>query len=129
MARLCEKCDGRCCRYVALEIDKPETKNDFDDVRWYTAHRGVSVFVAGKRWYLRFASRCNYLTPDKRCEIYKARPRICRKHDVAECEGPRGEDAMDLEFSQPSEVEAYYKRIVKPKCSARKTRKKERKAK
>lgn len=129
MANLCEKCDGRCCRYVAIEIDKPVTKSDFDDVRWYTAHRAVSVFVQDKRWYISFASRCNFLTSDNRCEIYKTRPKICRKHEISECEGPRGDDSSKLVFNKPSDVEEYYKRVVEPKRSARKKRKKKRKAK
>lgn len=115
MGRLCEKCDGRCCRYVAVEIDEPTTKGDFDDVRWYTAHRGVSVFVEDKRWHINFSSRCNYLTQDNQCEAYESRPRICRDHDMSDCEGPEGEYRFELELRTPAEVEAYYENVVKPK--------------
>jgi len=107
---------------VAVEIDEPTTKGDFDDVRWYTAHRGVSVFVEDKRWYINFSSRCNYLTRDNQCEVYECRPQICRDHAVSECEGPEGEYRLELELRTPAEVEAYYENVVKPK--RRKKRKK-----
>ena len=42
---LCEHCAAACCRYLALPIDKPTTKRDYDDIRWYLMHEGVSVFV------------------------------------------------------------------------------------
>ena len=82
-ANRCNKCDGRCCRYIAVEIDKPVSKGDFDDLRWYIAHRGVTVFVEDKRWYVNFSSRCNFLTSDHRCEAYEDRPKICRDHDAS----------------------------------------------
>ena len=56
---LCEKCVGLCCRYLALPIDTPKTKGDFDDVRWYLAHEGISVFVEEGDWYINIANRCN----------------------------------------------------------------------
>ncbi|RMF80705.1 MAG: YkgJ family cysteine cluster protein, partial [Planctomycetota bacterium] len=32
---LCEHCTGFCCRYIALPIEEPETRQDYDDIRWY----------------------------------------------------------------------------------------------
>ena len=118
----CNQCYGHCCRYVAVELDTPTTKGDFDDIRWYTAHPGVTVFVEDKRWYVNFGSRCNFLTSDRRCEIYATRPKICRKHDPSGCEGPQGEYAFDLELRTPQEVETYYDKVVKPKKRKRRGR-------
>lgn len=123
MAVLCDKCDGRCCRYVAVEIDEPTTKNDFDDVRWYVAHRSISVFVEEKKWHICFNSRCNFLTQDHRCEIYETRPKICRKHGISECEGPKGENDFELHFRTADEVEEYYENVVKPKRKKKRRRK------
>ena len=47
---LCSKCTGLCCRYVSLPIETPKTRGDFDDVRWYLAHEGFSVFVDEGDW-------------------------------------------------------------------------------
>ncbi len=118
----CQQCDGRCCRYVAIEIDKPVTKSDFDDLRWYTAHRGVTVFVEDKRWYVNFNSRCNYLTSEHRCEIYERRPKVCRSHDPSECEGPGGEYDFELELRTPEDVDAYYAKHVKAKKKSKRKR-------
>lgn len=122
----CTQCDGRCCRYVAIEIDKPTTKGDFDDIRWYTAHRGITVFVEDGQWYVNFNSRCNYLTAEHRCEIYDRRPKICRRHDPSGCEGPEGEYEFELELRTPDEVQAYYDDVAKPKKAGRKKRRKKR---
>jgi hypothetical protein len=29
----CKKCRGQCCKYIALEIDKPVNKTDYDNIR------------------------------------------------------------------------------------------------
>jgi len=29
----CQSCDAKCCRYFALEIDKPTTRSDVDTMR------------------------------------------------------------------------------------------------
>ncbi|HIE10921.1 MAG TPA: YkgJ family cysteine cluster protein [Kiritimatiellae bacterium] len=77
----CRDCDARCCRYLAIEIDRPRTAADYDDIRWYLLHRQVAVFIDHDGiWHLEFRSRCEALGPDNRCTIYGCRPRICRKH-------------------------------------------------
>src|SRR5690606_12535334 len=32
---LCQYCTGKCCRYFAIPIEKPETWDDYDTIRWY----------------------------------------------------------------------------------------------
>ncbi len=77
----CEGCGARCCRYLATEIDAPESRRDLDDIRWYLLHRDVSVFRdAEGRWYLAFASPCEALDESGRCRIYADRPQLCRDH-------------------------------------------------
>ena len=76
---LCHNCTGLCCRYMALPIETPEDREDFDDIRWYLVHKGVSVFVEDGDWYLNIENRCKYLSAkDHRCKIYAKRPQICR---------------------------------------------------
>jgi len=40
-----KKCKGLCCRYFAFPIETPEDWDDYDDIRWYLAHKNISVFV------------------------------------------------------------------------------------
>jgi hypothetical protein len=40
----CDGCD-LCCRHVAVEIDKPENKKEFDKIRWFLLHEDIWIFV------------------------------------------------------------------------------------
>ena len=83
---LCERCTGKCCRYIALPIEEPKTRDDFDYIRWYLTHQDVSVFVENGDWYIMMQRECQYLLPDHRCGIYLQRPKICREYSTDECE-------------------------------------------
>ena len=121
MSSRCSKCTALCCRYIAIEIDKPETKRDFDDIRWYVAHRGVRVFVERGRWYVEFRTRCKFLTKDNLCAIYEKRPRICREHDPNSCEFD-GAPEYPLVFRHPDEVEEYYKEWLRQRRKSNRKR-------
>jgi uncharacterized protein len=110
---LCEKCAGLCCRYIALPIEEPETKADFDDVRWYLAHEGISVFVEDDDWYINIANRCKYLTKDNRCDIYDHRPRICRGYKDHSCDFHSGDYGYELHFTTTEELDEYMHRKKK----------------
>ena len=66
---LCEHCLAACCRYIALPLDKPTTARDYDDIRWYLMHQGISVFVEEGDWYVQFQTRCKNLGADNRCGL------------------------------------------------------------
>ena len=91
----CNKCGNRCCRYVAIEIDTPRTDEDFDDIRWYVAHRKVTVFKHDGEWHFNVNTKCKQLDKDGRCKMYDKRPRICREYELDECE----EDGLDYEVN------------------------------
>ena len=81
----CAGCD-HCCRYVAMEIDKPTTKKDFDNIRWYLLHRSISILIDWDgAWLIQFDTPCEWLR-DNRCTHYELRPEICREYDPKECE-------------------------------------------
>lgn len=86
MGSICNKCSALCCSYFALEIDKPTTRNDFENIRWYISHRKTSVFIQSGRWYLNVKNRCKNLDRTNRCKIYEDRPAICRRLDPKRCE-------------------------------------------
>jgi len=81
----CVGCD-HCCRYLALEIDTPRTKRDFDHIRWYLLHKNVAVTADyDGTWFIQFSTTCEWLV-DGKCSHYELRPDICREHDPADCE-------------------------------------------
>ena len=83
---LCHGC-SLCCEYVAVDIDKPETKTDCDDIIWLLLHKNVWVYIDDKNdWYVQFNTPCEKLTENKLCGIYENRPNVCRKHTQDECE-------------------------------------------
>lgn len=84
--KTCKKCNGMCCKYVALEIDTPETKEDFENIRWYVAHKNISVYVdEDRKWHIEFLTPCEFLGKNNLCEIYEKRPVICKKYNQDEC--------------------------------------------
>ena len=81
----CEGCD-HCCRYVSIQIDRPTTKMEFENIRWYLLHQSVSVMIDYEGdWLIQFDTPCRWLV-DGRCTHYELRPEICRDYDPADCE-------------------------------------------
>ena len=111
---LCEHCTAACCRYIALPIDKPETRADFDDVRWYLLHEHVSVFVEDGDWYIAFNTPCRHLQPDNRCGIYETRPRVCRAYSTDNCDYHSGDYGWEEHFSAPEHLDEYLVRNPPP---------------
>lgn len=104
---LCEHCTGYCCRYIALPIDEPTTSKDFDDIRWYLLHEGVSVFVEGGEWFINIQTVCRHLQPDYRCGIYETRPKICRDYSTESCDYHSGDYGWEQHFTCPEHLDAY----------------------
>lgn len=108
----CFKCKAQCCGHVAVPIDKPTTEGDFDDLRWYLAHKDVTVFVEDNDWYICFTTPCRFLKKNYRCGIYETRPTICRKYKTDTCEGTSTDDPYDLKFDTVEQVETYAKEYL-----------------
>lgn len=103
---LCDDCAAKCCRYFALEIETPESREDFEDIRWYLCHEQTLIYVSDETWYLHVENDCRYRGPDHRCTIYDRRPTMCREHNTDDCE--RAEPwAYDLKFASLEELETY----------------------
>jgi Fe-S-cluster containining protein len=105
---LCEHCAAACCRYLALEIDEPTTGRDFDDIRWYIMHEGISVFCEDGDWYIQIKTTCKNLQSDNRCGIYESRPEICREYEPGECDYSTTPYGYEHFFTHPEQVEKYY---------------------
>jgi Fe-S-cluster containining protein len=83
---LCNHCSAKCCKYFALPIDEPATRQDFDYLRWFLLHKEASIFTEDGTWYLLIHTPCKHLQPDNRCGIYETRPQICRDYSTENCE-------------------------------------------
>lgn len=85
----CVECGAKCCRYVAIEIDRPTTKKDYDHIRWYLLHENVNVFLDhDKIWHIEFVTKCRALADNHLCTEYERRPQLCRDHGwpIGSCE-------------------------------------------
>jgi Fe-S-cluster containining protein len=99
-----------CCRYFALPIETPEDRGDYDDIRWFLVHKGITVFVEDGDWYISIKSKCKYLSEkDNRCRIYGKRPRICRGYSHRYCDYVEGEYDYELHFTSDKQMEEYIK--------------------
>ncbi len=80
----CSGCSN-CCEYVAIEIDKPRSVEDFDEIYWYLVHRDVWVYVEENGgWFVQFNTPCDKLRY-RLCGIYTARPQVCRDYHPDSC--------------------------------------------
>ena len=106
---LCKKCSAMCCKYIALEIDTPESRDEYENIRWYLAHHGVSVFVEKKKWYVSFAGECRHIDKNNMCSIYEKRPKICRKYTTEGCDRTSNEYDYQYHFTDDKQMEEYMK--------------------
>lgn len=100
----CGRCTALCCHYFAMEIDAPDERADFENLRWYVLHEDTEIFIDGGAWYLQINRKCTWLDGNK-CGGYEKRPAICAEYDNTECDL----DGIVAEhvFKTVEELEAY----------------------
>ena len=116
----CDDCTAHCCRYVIVEIDKPVTWYDFHNIRWFVAHKDVSILKDRNKWYVKYATDCEYLDEHSRCKMYDKRPVMCRRHEIETCEMSGYEDEHDTEFRG---IDEFDKWLEEKKMKAKKGKK------
>ena len=84
----CQGCVAHCCRYITVEIDKPEAKWQYDQIYWMLLHENVSVYqeLDGGGWFVEFTTRCKALNEQNLCSIYEERPQLCRDYSNETCQ-------------------------------------------
>ena len=112
MKTMCQECGGKCCRYFCFEIDEPDDFEEFDDIRWFLLHEGVSVHIDEGDWFISIANKCKMLAPDNACTLYDERPVICRKYEMETCDVTDGDYGYDAAFETPDEIEAYAREVL-----------------
>lgn len=109
--KTCDNCDGMCCKHVAIEIDNPETIDDFENIRWYVLHKNINVYVdEDYQWHIEFLTSCEFLGDDNRCKIRDKRPTICREYSQDECPFHNHYEEK-FSFKNLEEVDKYIKEI------------------
>lgn len=106
----CERCTAKCCRYVAIEIDRPRNARDFDQIRWYLLHDGIVVWVQDGSWHVEFRAACRSLLPDGRCGTYDTRPQLCRDYghgETSRCDFWSSPADFELLFEDAASFEAW----------------------
>ena len=63
---LCEFCTAKCCRYFALPLETPTTREDFEYIRWFLLHEHASVFTEEGCLYVCVHTVFKQLQADKR---------------------------------------------------------------
>jgi Fe-S-cluster containining protein len=102
----CTEC-ARCCGYVGVGINAPTTPRLATDVLWYLYHERVAVYLDDDgEWSVLFETRCRNLRDDRHCEVYAARPHICRSFDNRQCD-VNAPGARALTFREPEEFLAW----------------------
>ncbi len=81
-----KKCRARCCNYVTIQIQPPNSERDWDEIRWWLIHEGIHVVKDDDGWMAIVHSRCEYLDRNNHCLAYKHRPSTCRNYDAENCE-------------------------------------------
>jgi len=110
MSNLCRKCGAKCCKYFCFEIDEPDSFEEFEDIRWYLCHEGISVHVDEGDWYISIGNKCMMLADDDSCHAYDRRPLICRKYAMDNCDHTGGDYGYDEEFTTPEQIDEYARR-------------------
>ena len=103
---LCSYCPAKCCRYFSLPIERPETFDDFEYLRWYLLHEHATIYTEDDRWYLLVYTECKHLQSDNRCGIYATRPKICREYSTSQCEYD-DDYTFDRYFETAEQIEEY----------------------
>ena len=67
MSLTCRECGAKCCRYFCFEIDEPDDYEEFEDIKWYICHEGITVHIDEGDWYINIANPCKMLAEDNSC--------------------------------------------------------------
>lgn len=103
-AHPCNEC-GKCCEYIAIEIDNPSSFKDYDNIYWYLTHKSVCVYIDWEGcWFIEFSTPCEHLTQRKTCGVYEQRPKICSDFSWNECEVTTAESAWKYRFDTYEEL-------------------------
>ncbi len=109
---LCRQCNSKCCRYFCFEIDEPDCFDEFDNLRWFLLHEGISVHIDEGSWFISIANKCKQLADDGRCLEYETRPAICRDYTTESCDETGGDYDYEELFETADQIAAYARKTL-----------------
>jgi len=107
---LCHGCDD-CCRYIAVEIDRPTAKSDYQNIIWFLLHKNVRVYIDWENdWLLEFVTPCKELDSQGLCKNYANRPGMCRDYNQKDCTKYNAKSAEKISFNCADDFKRYLKK-------------------
>jgi len=108
----CFGCKGFCCKYITVDLEKPEDLEDFDEIRWFILHKNVVVYKpeGEDEWRIEFRSPCKYLDQvGNLCKEYDKRPEVCREYITDECgkHNELGSEGCDIYLETEEDLKKY----------------------
>lgn len=104
----CDECT-KCCNHIAIELDKPEDEDDWDNIRWYLVHKNTWVYIDhDDSWNIQFNTPCQQLDDKGWCKMYETRPKICQKYTTDGCEKYGEGDSFKELFKTIEEFDKWY---------------------
>ena len=110
--KTCLQCGAKCCRYFCFEIDQPDTFEEFENLRWFLLHEGITIHVDEGKWFISIDNPCKNLTPEGRCSDYANRPMICRAYSIEGCDATGGDYEYEELFTKPEQIAAYARKAL-----------------
>jgi len=104
---MCSQCQSKCCRYFCFEIDKPDSFEEFENLRWFILHEGITIHVDEGDWFMSVNNKCKWLADDGRCINYENRPMICRGYTTENCDATGGDYEYDELFETADQIAEY----------------------
>ncbi len=102
--KLCKGCT-KCCEHIAIQIDKPKSKEDFHHIMWYLLHENIKVYIDyDNDWIIEFQTKCKALDNKGLCKVYSTRPNICKEYTQQDCEKHGAGDYYKHMFSNRDEL-------------------------
>lgn len=115
---LCLKCEGRCCRDLAMPATRPRTRYEIDLMKWYLHFETVNIFIRNHRWFILIdGSKCMHLDDEGLCSDYEERMTVCREHNPPECE--MFGEFYDVLMTEPGDLDTYLNKNKKKKRAKR----------
>jgi Fe-S-cluster containining protein len=105
----CHTCNGLCCRHIALPLDTPKSKTDYDNLRWFLMHNRIVVGIDHEGgWMIEVPTLCRHLKANNRCAEYENRPKLCKTFPANEpCEHEDDNSPYKVLFKDEKDLERY----------------------
>ncbi|MFC1697156.1 YkgJ family cysteine cluster protein [Nanoarchaeota archaeon] len=122
----CAECGAKCCKDVTIELDEPDCKRDFDDLKWMLFHENITIYIDNDDdLVIEFKTPCKMLDENNMCKAYDKRPAMCSGHGTDECVIYGDGEIAKRVFRTAEDIDEYYKEFLakkRKKASVKKKR-------